>query len=78
MNISASFLEQVTILITPSGRPASCQSSASLMQVIGVMEAALSTMVLPQAMHIGDIQPIGIMPGKLKGTMPANTPTGSL
>ena len=48
------------------------------MQVIGVMEAALSTMVLPQAIHIGDIQPIGIMPGKLKGTMPANTPTGSL
>ena len=48
------------------------------MQVIGVIEAALSTIVLPDTMHRGDIQPMGIMPGKLKGTMPAKTPTGSL
>ena len=39
--------------------------------------AAFSTMVLPQAMHIGVIQPMGIMAGKLKGTIPANTPSGS-
>ena len=34
-------------------------------------------MVLPQAMHRGVIQPIGIMAGKLNGAIPAKTPTGS-
>ncbi|OQA65229.1 MAG: hypothetical protein BWY37_01861 [Firmicutes bacterium ADurb.Bin262] len=76
-NSSASLREQVTRLTTPSGNPASCSSSARRIAVIGVMEAALITMVLPAAMHSGVIQPIGIMPGKLKGTMPAKTPTGS-
>ena len=47
------------------------------MAVIGVIEASLSTIVLPAAMQQGVIQPIGIMPGKLNGTMPAKTPTGS-
>ena len=47
------------------------------MEVMGVELEALSTKVLPVAMHIGIIQPMGIMPGKLKGATPAKTPTGS-
>ena len=47
------------------------------MEVMGVMLAALSTSVLPVAMHIGIIQPIGIMAGKLNGAIPTNTPSGS-
>ncbi|BDF03849.1 hypothetical protein CE91St63_09110 [[Clostridium] hylemonae] len=39
--------------------------------------AAFMTVVLPQAIHIGAIQLMGIMAGKLKGTIPANTPRGS-
>ena len=42
------------------------------------MLAALSTMVLPVTMQSGTIQPKGIMAGKLKGAMPAKTPSGSL
>ena len=34
-------------------------------------------MVLPVAMQSGIIQPNGIIAGKLKGAMPANTPSGS-
>src|SRR5476649_2825979 len=41
------------------------------------MLAALMTMVLPEAIHSGAIQPMGIMAGKLNGTIPANTPIGS-
>ena len=44
---------------------------------MGVMVAAFSTKVLPVAMQMGIIQPIGIMAGKLKGAIPANTPRGS-
>ena len=53
------------------------QPQPGALLVIGVMLAALITMVLPVAMHMGIIQPIGIMPGKLKGTMQPNTPRGS-
>ena len=42
------------------------------------MLAAFSTSVLPVAMHMGIIQPMGIMAGKLKGAIPAKTPRGSL
>ncbi len=62
---------------TPAGSPASLYSPAIFSAVIGVMLAALMTIVLPVAIHIGVIQPIGIMAGKLKGTMPAKTPSGS-
>ena len=46
-------------------------------ELCGVKLAALSTIVLPVAMHSGAIQPIGIMAGKFHGAMPAKTPTGS-
>jgi len=35
-------------------------------------------MVFPQAIQMGVIHPIGIIAGKLNGTIPANTPNGSL
>ena len=76
-NISASFLLHVTMFKTPSGSPASCHSSAHLIAVIGVIEAALITIVLPLAMQRGVIHPIGIIPGKFHGIIPANTPSGS-
>ena len=47
------------------------------MAVMGVVLEALTTMVLPAAMQSGTIQPMGIIAGKLKGAIPANTPTGS-
>ena len=77
-NCSDSCLVQVTMLRTPSGSPASCHSSAQRIAVSGVLEAALTTIVLPVAMQMGTIHPIGIIPGKLKGEIPANTPSGSL
>ena len=51
--------------------------SSSMWLVSGTGLAALSTKVLPVAMHSGSIQPKGIMAGKLNGAMPANTPSGS-
>ncbi len=47
------------------------------MPVVGTMLASLRTNVLPLTMHSGSIQPNGIIAGKLKGAMPANTPSGS-
>ena len=44
---------------------------------MGVAPATLSTIALPQAMHTGAIQPMGIMAGKLKGAIPAKTPMDS-
>ena len=73
-----SLREQVTTLMTPSGTPASLYSWAKSMAVLGVKEAAFSTRVLPAAIQVGAIQPKGIMAGKFTGTMPANTPSGSL
>ena len=77
-NISDSFREQVTILTTPAGKPAFSRSATILSEVMGHMLAAFSTSVLPVAMHMGIIQPMGIMAGKLKGAIPAKTPRGSL
>ena len=45
--------------------------------MVGTMLAAFSTIVLPVTMQSGTIQPKGIMAGKLKGAMPAKTPSGS-
>ena len=45
--------------------------------VSGTRLASFRTSVLPVAMQSGSIQPNGIMAGKLKGAMPANTPSGS-
>ena len=66
-----------TTLSTPSGMPASQKISTSVLVAIGVCSDGFSTSVLPVATHMGIIQPIGIMAGKLNGAMPANTPSGS-
>ena len=60
---------------TPGGTPASRASSASSMGVSGSCSEGLSTKVLPQTMAMGNIHS-GIMAGKLKGEMPAQTPMG--
>src|SRR5665647_3425624 len=74
---SACSFSAVTRLTTPLGRPASYSRSSRRPPVMGTGLAALSTSVLPVAMQRGSIQPKGIMAGKLKGAMPANTPSGS-
>lgn len=52
-------------------------SSAIRIGQEGSFSDGFSTKVLPQAMAIGAIHN-GIMPGKLKGVMPAQTPNGFL
>jgi len=76
--ISASFLPAVTIFNTPSGNPASIQSSAILMTAWGTKLAALSTNVFPLAIQSGAIHPMGIIAGKFQGAIPAKTPRDSL
>lgn len=46
----ASLPTPVTMLITPSGMPASVAACANINEVSGVISAGLSTMVLPAAM----------------------------
>ena len=60
---------------TPSGSPASAHSRASSRDAEGSFSEGLSTNALPQAMAMGNIH-IGTMAGKLKGVMPATTPSG--
>ena len=64
-----------TTLNTPSGSPASCQSSATRIDTDGSFSDGLSTKQFPAAMAIGYIH-IGTMIGKLNGVMPATTPNG--
>ena len=60
---------------TPSGRPASAQSRASTSDADGSCSDGLRRNALPQATAIGAIQS-GTMIGKLKGVIPAMTPSG--
>src|SRR5699024_7261305 len=60
---------------TPSGRPASANSSASQLAADGSFSEGLSTTVLPEAMATGKNHS-GTMAGKLNGEMIADTPTG--
>jgi hypothetical protein len=64
-----------TMLMVPGGKPASSASSISLTAVPGTRSEGLRTKVLPVAMASGYIHK-GIMAGKLKGAMPAQTPSG--
>ncbi len=50
-------------------------SSASLSPQDGSRSEGLSTNVLPQAMAMGNIH-MGTIAGKLKGVIPAHTPSG--
>lgn len=72
---STETLSPFRTLKTPSGRPASASSSAIFRDGDGSFSLGLRMKVLPVAMAIGNIH-IGTMAGKLKGVMPATTPTG--
>ena len=72
---STATLSPCTTLNTPSGRPASAQSSASSIEADGSRSLGLRTKVFPQAIATGNIH-IGTMAGKLNGVMPATTPSG--
>ncbi len=60
---------------TPSGRPAFLYSPATKLAADGSRSLGLRMNALPVAMAIGCIH-IGTIAGKLKGVMPATTPTG--
>ena len=62
-------------LNTPSGRPACLSSSAMKRLGEGSRSLGLRMKQLPVAMASGAIH-IGTMKGKLKGVMPATTPSG--
>ncbi len=60
---------------TPSGSPASFSSSAVNNDADGSFSDGFNTNVLPQAIAGAHIH-IGTIAGKLKGVIPATTPTG--
>ena len=72
---STASLSPLTTFSTPGGAPASTASSASRRPQDGSFSEGFSTKVLPQARATGYIH-IGTMAGKLKGVMPAHTPSG--
>src|SRR6266496_990593 len=72
---STATLSPCTTLNTPSGRPASCHSSATRTDADGSRSEGLSTNVFPQAIATGCIQH-GTITGKLNGVIPATTPNG--
>src|SRR5882762_5055944 len=72
---STATLSPCTTLKTPSGRPASLSSSARRSDVDGSRSEGLRMKVLPQAIATGNIH-IGTIAGKLKGVIPAQTPSG--
>jgi hypothetical protein len=72
---STATLSPCTTLKTPSGTPASWRSWARKREAEGSFSDGLRTNVLPQAMALANIH-IGTMAGKLKGVMPATTPSG--
>src|ERR1700740_173538 len=72
---STASLSPLTTLKTPGGNPASVSNSAMRMPADGSRSDGFSTKVLPQASAIGNIH-IGTITGKLKGVMPAQTPSG--
>src|SRR3954451_11926263 len=74
--VSTATLSPCTTLKTPSGSPACCHSSASLIEAEGSRSLGLRTKVLPHAIATGNIH-MGTMAGKLNGVIPATTPSGS-
>ena len=78
--MSGCFIRTSTWLLFPcitcrifGGAPASKNSSASLLAVIGSCSEGFNINVLPQAIAIGNIHK-GIMAGKLNGVIPKQTP----
>ncbi|SKY24496.1 Uncharacterised protein [Mycobacteroides abscessus subsp. abscessus] len=74
-NSSTAVLSPCRTLNTPSGRPASFQSSASQIDALGSFSDGLTTTVLPAAMAMGKNH-MGTMAGKLNGLMMATGPSG--
>ena len=72
---STASLSPWTTLRTPSGSPASLNSSAMRIEADGTFSDGFSTNVLPQAIATGNIHS-GTITGKLNGVIPAHTPTG--
>ncbi len=62
-------------LNTPSGTPASLSSCAMNSDAEGSFSEGLRMNVLPHAMALANIH-MGTIAGKLKGVMPATTPSG--
>ena len=62
---------------TPSGTPASLRSSATNSEALGSFSDGLRMNVFPAAIAFGYIH-IGTIAGKLKGVIPATTPSGCL
>ena len=67
----------VTTLSTPSGRPASCASSAKRSAESEVCSSGFSTTLLPAASAGGTFQPSRPI-GQFQGSTAPTTPTGSL
>src|SRR5881628_2989306 len=74
-SVSTASLSPFTTFSTPAGAPASSISSASRKGQEGSFSEGLRMNVLPQAIATGNIH-IGTIAGKLKGVMPAHTPSG--
>ena len=74
-SVSTASLSPLTTLSTPAGNPALMNSSAILIGTDGSRSDGLRMKVLPQAIAGAAFQS-GIMAGKLKGVMPATTPSG--
>ena len=72
---STASLSPLTTWKTPSGRPASWRSSAIIIGTEGSRSEGLRIIALP-AESAGASFHSGIMAGKLKGVMPATTPSG--
>ena len=74
---STTSLSPFMTLKTPSGRPASKNNSANLIEQEGSFYDGFKIKVFPQAIATGNIH-IGTIAGKLKGVIPAQTPRGCL
>src|SRR5258708_38618045 len=74
-NASTASLSPLTTLKTPSGKPASVNSSAMRNPADGSRSDGFKIKLLPQASAIGNIH-IGTIAGKLNGVIPAQTPNG--
>ena len=72
---STATLSPWTTLKTPAGSPASASSCAQKFAADGSFSDGFRMKALPQAIAIGYIH-IGTIAGKLKGVMPATTPSG--
>ena len=73
--LSTASLPPFTKLKTPSGKPASFSSPAISIGQLGSRSDGLRMNVFPHTSALGNIH-IGTMIGKLKGVMPATTPSG--